>query len=366
MRSGICVLGAISNVFSGVVNMSEAEFRLTSLSEVFPLLQACFPDVQPEAFDSVKGDLTAFIMDDVCFSIVWVGREGALLSYIGTLPEYRGRGYAMRMVTKLQKLLVNHVLYAECVPGSVMYDALMKRGWGDYRIPYVCPAWGSMPQDTSRHLLSELTNKNCMPFVKELYKEGYGVDDAYLMSIYEWAQRTIYLPQSRTEEMLELFHKTFDDDVNTIRESLERADCYVVLDEQEEKIIAFCIFNHYKEQNAVVVEYIGVAESHRKNHIATMLFRLLESERPGCAFYGECHLEDPIVQLLGKEGWTPAPINWVCPAWGDIPEDTSRHLICKNASAQNIVDFSEQFYSYGYGVSHPELVQRYKEELGLC
>ena len=339
---------------------------LVSLKDVFPYMRECFPEVDLDSFQSVKGSLIAFTLHDATFSIVWVGQEGALISYIGTLTQYRGNGYAMEMVHGLKSLLGDHPLYAECVLHSTMYELLMNAGWGDCRIPYVCPAWGGMPADTSRHLLGDAKCSSCMPFVRELYEDGYGVHDEYLLNLYEWAQRTVCLTPNRIDEMLALFHKTFNDDLDTIEESLGRADCYVVLDEQEQNIVAFCIYNWYREQNAVVVEYIGVAESHRNHHIGTMLFRLLESEYPGCAFYGECHLEDPIVKLLYKEGWKRAQINWVCPAWGDIPEDTSRHLICKNATPQNIVDFAEQFYSYGYGVNRPELVQKYREELGLC
>ena len=332
--------------------MTDPRFKCVSLSEVIPYMNECFPDEGSVSVKPGKGELKAYILANVCFSIVWEGKEGVYIAHIGTLPGFRRQGYARKMLDCLATLFDGRPMYAECAPKSHMYVHLQNLCWEDYHTTSVCPT----SPDTSRHLMGNGSLSQCLQFVPELYESGYGVDGPYMLNLCAWAQRTIPLPAERTDEMLELFRKTFPGDFEAVRESLGSADCYVTLDEKGEHVVAFCIHNWYDEPNAVVVEYIGVAEEYRRHHIATMLCRVLESQYLGSSFFGVCHHEAPIFAMLRQEGWVRAPINW------DSPD---RNLLCKNANPRGIVKFAESLYSFGSGVPSSELVRKYRDELGV-
>lgn len=171
-----------------------------------------------------------------------------------------------------------------------------------------------------------------------------------------------YKPENQ-EDFIKLFSECFKDDPLTIIESVNRA--YLKLVMQENKVVAFMLFNLYEDIKSVVVEYVGVSPSMRGNHIGKCLFNWLYNEYSGYAFFGECHLDTVITHMLYNHGWKCAPINWVCPAWGKIPEDTTRHLMYKDANIELIIKFVKEFYDYGYGVSRPDLILKYKKELGI-
>lgn len=164
-------------------------------------------------------------------------------------------------------------------------------------------------------------------------------------------------------DFIKLFSSCFEDDPKTILDSISRAYLWVVYEGDEPA--AFMLYNPYPEIKAVVIEYVGVAESQRGHGLCPKLFERLYTTYCGWAFFGECHLDTPIIRVIESQGWKVAPVNWVCPAWGDIPEDRTRHLMCREARKELIPKFAKMFYDYGYGVSRDDLVEGYRRELGL-
>lgn len=142
--------------------MVDNEPRLVDLQEAAPYMKACFPEVDMATLPFGENHI-AMTLNNAAFSIIWLGHRGTLISYIGTLPEYRGAGYATKLVRPMKDL---SPLYAECDPQGAMHRLLLKEGWGVHPIPYVCPACGSVPRTASLQLLGDTPKVDCVPFIR--------------------------------------------------------------------------------------------------------------------------------------------------------------------------------------------------------
>lgn len=334
--------------------------NIVPLDETFDLMHECFPEVDTKDLLRFRDHCIAFKEGTAGFTLLYPYNSGLFIQYIGVRTSSRRKQVATRMMNFIASI-AGRPVYAEVRHGSAMYHLLKKRGWETIPITYVCPAWGNEPVDTTRVLMASNINADPMPFIRELYIEGYRNPSPELLQLYgNQLHFQEYTPELQ-DKFIALFSKCFDDDPATIIESIDRAKLRLAVVGGE--VRAFMLYNPYPNIKSVVVEYVGVDPDCRGQRIGSALFKTLYAEYPGWAFYGECHRNTAIINLLERHGWSEAPVNWVCPAWGNIPEDTTRHLMYRNAEPKDIPAFAKAFYDYGYGVSRDDLVEKYRKEV---
>lgn len=335
------------------------------IEETFPMVAECFPDLDLADLVKYRDHVTAFTFSNMGFALTCPYNNGYIIQYLGVRPEYRNLGVATSIINQISEIAGSAPIYAEVTPGSSMYRILSDLDWRQLPISYVCPAWGNEPADHTRCLMTDIAVANHLDFIQEFYSEGYRNPSPDLIARYRIELNTIDYEPIWEPMFKELFSQCFEDDINTIMESIERAKLKLVL--KDDKVVAFMLYNPYDNIKSVVVEYVGVAESERGNGIASHMFESLKYMYRDWAIYGEVHAEAQIVHILFDQGWQFVPINWVCPAWGDIPEDTTRQLVAYNSRLSRVPEFAENFYSYGYGVDRPDLVAKYKGEIAkIC
>ncbi len=334
--------------------------NLVPLNETFELMHECFPEVDTEDLIRYRDHCIAFKEGANGFVLMFPYNSGLFIQYFGVREDYRRKGIATRMMNAISEM-AGRPIYAEVQLNSLMYHMLKQHGWDRVPITYVCPAWGNEPVDESRVLMTSNIMVNPLLFIHELYAEGYRNPSPELLQLYKNQLNIASYTPDMKEQFIKLFSTCFEDDPATILESIERAKLWLVVEEGMVK--AFMLYNPYPSIHSVVVEYVGVAAECRKSHMASAMFRRLYDAFPGWAFYGECHLGTPIMNLLTKDGWEVAPVDWVCPAWGAIPEDTTRSLICRGAEPADVPAFAQAFYTHGYGVERPDLVEKYRKEV---
>lgn len=330
------------------------------IEEVFALMGECFPEVAPGDLTARRDRLTAFKHGESGFVLSCPYVNGYAILYLGVAARERRSGVASRMLAGLTALAGSRSMYAEVVENSPMYALLTKAGWVKLPISYVCPAWENEPADDSRCLMTNTPGADHLAFLEEFYREGYRAPSPRLLERYRWELNTFFYTEAWRDRFTALFRASFRDDIGTILDSLDRASLRLVRD--GERLVGFMLYHPYEELRAVAVEYVAVAEDHRRRRIGFCLFDRLYAEYPGWAFYGEVHRGTPITDLLLKDGWRYAKVKWVCPAWGDIPEDATRSLICRGARDADVPAFAKAFYEYGYGVKRDDLIARYRRE----
>lgn len=331
------------------------------VEETFDLVRECFPEVDCSDLIKFRDHVTAFKLEDVGFVLACPYNYGYVIQYMGVKESARSNGYATEMLRFISLLAGARTMYAEVQPDSAMYNILIKAGWVKVPIPYVCPAWGNEAPDYSRCLMTTSPHAEHLLFVSEFYQEGYKNPSQELIEQYTWELRMHDYTPVWEQRFKELFAQCFHDDILTIVESIDRAKLRLV--SIGDKLVGFMLYNPYADIHSVVVEYVGVDQEMRRNHVGKWLFTRLMREYIGWSLYGEVHRDTAVTKMLQRMGWCYSKVNWVCPAWGDIPEDTSRSLIMCNSTEAKVPVFAKAFYDYGYGVSRDDIVAKYEEEV---
>ncbi len=286
--------------------------KLVPLSETFGLMHECFPEVSEKDMLDFKGQFVAFKEGSTGFALTFPYTSGMALHYIGVHEEARGKGVCTRMMNFLEGI-AHAPLYAEVLPESDLYYILRRRGWERLLISYVCPSWGSVPEDRSRVLMTNDPMQDPIPFIQELYRDGYWSPSSELLRLYRNQLNIQDYSASRDRQLTSLFIKCFGPED---AEKIGHMEARLVI--EDGRVNGFVLYKHDLATKSIAVKWLGVAEGRRRNGLATALLEMLYTTFPDWTFYCECAPDSPASKLLQKHGWYLVPAEWECPVWHDI------------------------------------------------
>lgn len=170
------------------------------------------------------------------------------------------------------------------------------------------------------------------------------------------------MTRATAEEVYPLFHACFPE--------VTRGSFDVVAEITEMWHIegkAFCMC--FRVGGGLFIQYIGVVEEERGHGLCRDIMLGLKQEYSGLRMYGEVDPTSRMYKILSSNGWVDVPISYVCPAWGEEPEDTSRNLLTApilGYNKQEVFDWIGAVYRDCYEAKADHLLERYRKELQLC
>lgn len=161
------------------------------------------------------------------------------------------------------------------------------------------------------------------------------------------------------EEVFPLFHTCFPKvNKKTLIDCREWMMFYIHDDK------AFCCI--YPYSRGLIIQYMGVLPEYRGKGLCRQMMGRLRSLCLGLDLYGECVPGSRMSELLLRSGWSRVPIHYVCPAWGEEPEDRSLDLLVLHYGKRpkDVLGFLADFYHSGFQSTREDLLSSYKQELG--
>lgn len=166
--------------------------KLVPIESTLDIMAECFPEVKQESLIKFRDQFVAFRFWNVACCLLYPYQNGTAISYIGVKANSRRLHCASNILKAVEDMSDDHPVYAEVIPGTVMYDILLKRGWYKIPIKYICPPWGSEPADSSRDLLCSRKDADHISFIREFYKVGYHVENVEeLIRLYRYELKSV-------------------------------------------------------------------------------------------------------------------------------------------------------------------------------
>lgn len=164
--------------------------------------------------------------------------------------------------------------------------------------------------------------------------------------------------RASVEEAFPLFHTCFPE-VN--KRSLAVCQSWMIYYIYEDK--AFCCV--YPHTSGLIIQYMGVLPEYRGEGLCRRMLERLKFLYPELDFYGECVPGGHMYGFLLRGGWSRIPIRYVCPAWGEEPEDRGLDLLVLPCGKQpkNVLGFLTDFYRSGFQTPCDDLLDSYRREL---
>ena len=165
--------------------------------------------------------------------------------------------------------------------------------------------------------------------------------------------------RANVEEVFPLFHICFPE---VSKKSLIDCRDWMMFYEHDGK--AFCCI--YPYARGLIIQYMGVLPEYRGKGLCRQMLEQLRALYPGLDLYGECVPGGQMFEYLLRSGWQRVPIHYVCPAWGEEPEDRSLDLLVLpyNSRPQDVLGFLADFYRSGFQTPCDDLLSSYRQELG--
>lgn len=160
------------------------------------------------------------------------------------------------------------------------------------------------------------------------------------------------------EEVFPLFHTCFPE---VGRQSLIDCRDWMIFYIHDDRAFC-CVYPHAK---GLIIQYAGVLPEYRGKGLFRQMLEQLKSLYPGMDWYGECAPGGRMAEALLRSGWSKVPIHYVCPAWGEEPEDGDLDLLVLpcGGQPQDVLGFLADFYRSGFQSAREDLISAYRQEL---
>lgn len=121
----------------------------------------------------------------------------------------------------------------------------------------------------------------------------------------------------------------------------------------------------YPCKSGLIIQYFGILPEFRGRKICPEILHELHRLYFGLDIYGECCPRGRMHSILVRNGWSKVPINYVCPSWGDEPEDWDLDLLVwpYRDKPVNVLGFLTEFYNIGFSETRNDILKRYEIEL---